>query len=358
MCDTAGKVTAMSRFFVRSLLVIGALFVLACLGQAVPIQFVFFLIAGWIHYLYRVVPHVQVDPMAAATSAVCLILLSAGVHWFASWLYPHIAYSPDAEHARAAPRWRARWTAWLIGGVLLMFIAGLASVGVTHQVGWLLMTPEKLVISAGAREAAWRAQSTNNLKQIGLALYNYHQQHNSFPPAGTFDPRGRPMHGWLAEILPFIEEPDLYGRIDFQIPWNDTRNAAPYQTKLNVYLRPGIDMKKDAAGYALSHYAANAAMLGGNVQRTLQNVSDGTSNTIMAGEVASNFKPWGDPTNWRDLTLGVNQSPNGFGSISPGGANFLFVDGSVHFVRNTIKSHVLKALSTPAGGDEVSLDQY
>jgi prepilin-type processing-associated H-X9-DG protein len=99
-------------------------------------------------------------------------------------------------------------------------------------------------------------------------------------------------------------------------------------------------------------------MLGGNVPRTLQSVSDGASNTITAGEVVSNFKPWGDPTDWRDLTLGINRSAHGFGSVLPGGASFLFVDGSVRFLKNTIDPHVLKALGTPAGGEKVSAEDY
>jgi prepilin-type processing-associated H-X9-DG protein len=142
------------------------------------------------------------------------------------------------------------------------------------------------------------------------------------------------------------------------LPWNDVHNAVPYQTTVTFYLRPGIDREKDVAGYALSHYAANGLMLGGSVSKTLQGVTDGTSNTIMAGEAVNNFKAWGDPTNWRDTSLGINRSPNGFGSPAPGGANFLFVDGSVHFLKNTIDPHVLKALSTPAGGEAVSTDQY
>ena len=309
--------------------------------------------------MYRVVPQVHLDRSATASAAVCLILLTAGVHWFASWLYPLIAYSPDVEHASAAPRWHARWTAWLIGGVLLMFVAGLASVGVTHQVGWLLSTPEKLVIAAGPPwsgiastvDQQPQADRTGTL-QLSSAAHVVPARAEPSTSVGGRCTVGKRRSCRLST------KPIYTAGSTSKFPGTTSRNAAPYQTKLNVYLRPGIDREKDAAGYALTHYAANAAMLGGNVPRSLQNVSDGTSSTIMAGEVVSNFKPWGDPTNWRDLTLGINRSPNGFGSLSPDGANFLFVDGSVHFVRNTIKPQVLKAFSTPAGGEEVPLDQY
>ena len=107
-----------------------------------------------------------------------------------------------------------------------MFVAGLATVGITHQVAWLLLTPEKLVMGGGASEAARRAQSTNNLKQIGLALSVYLQEYNSFPAAVTIDRLGRPLYGWQAMILPFIEQNELHDRIDFGIPWDDTHNAA------------------------------------------------------------------------------------------------------------------------------------
>ena len=82
-------------------------------------------------------------------------------------------------------------------------------------------------------------------------------------------------------------------------------------------------------------------------------ITDGTSNTIYAGEAAGNFKGWGDPANLRDPALGINAGPDGFGSRSPGGANFNLLDGSVRFISDNIDPGVLKALSTPDAGDTV-----
>ena len=86
---------------------------------------------------------------------------------------------------------------------------------------------------------------------------------------------------------------------------------------------------------------------------TFADVKDGSSNTIAAGEVSAGFKAWGDPTNLRDPANGIGGGADQFGSSSPGGANMLFMDGSVKFIPENIDPQVLQALSTPDGGEPV-----
>src|SRR5262249_6692879 len=71
-----------------------------------------------------------------------------------------------------------------------------------------------------AREAARRSQSKNNLKQLGLALHNYHDCFSCFPPGGTFDPAARGHHGWPMLLVPYLEATPLYNQIDFRQPWD------------------------------------------------------------------------------------------------------------------------------------------
>lgn len=331
----------------------GCLFVilLTCLMPVLPLDIVLNLAFGWIAFLARVVPEVKVGWGGVATGVVCLTLLVAGSHRFLGWVYEQTR----GEGEPTVKRWHWRWTGSLVAVIVLMFVAGLATVGVAHQVGWLVTSKEPL---ASFGSAMYRAQSVNNLKQIGLGIHNYHGVHRAYPPGGTFDGQGQPLHGWQTMTLPFQEaQADVYNAINFQIPWDDPRNAKPFQTVLNSLLNPGVrpTQEKDGAGYALSHYAGNARVLGA---RSLSEIKDGASNTIMTGEVPGGFKPWGYPANWRDPALGVNRSPEGFGGPYEGGANFLFADGSVKFLKEGIAPRVLKALSTPDGGEQFSPDEY
>ena len=100
-----------------------------------------------------------------------------------------------------------------------MFVAGIAAVGVTHQLGWLFTSKDRLVVSEG--DAVRRAVSMNNLKQIWLALNQYEGVHRFLPPGATFDRNGYPLHGWQTLILPFMEQSVLFDQIDLALPWND-----------------------------------------------------------------------------------------------------------------------------------------
>jgi prepilin-type processing-associated H-X9-DG protein len=340
----------MSRPFVWSLVTVAVLVLLSCGGLVVPLDVAAALLVGWAFYLARVLPGVTVAWSGVATAAACLVLVSAGSDAMLGWLYGEI-------RGEGAGRWKAKWTASIVSVVLLMFVAGLAAAGVVHQVGWLLTSEGPAFKSTSL--AARRAQSSNNLKQIGLGLAAYEADHGTYPPGGTFDRLGRPLHGWMARILPFLYGSDLHVRIDFSVPWDDPRNREAFQTDMPPYQNPAIDeLRQEGTGFAIGHYAGNVLVIGGDEPRGLGDVPDGLANTIMIGEVAAGFEPWGSPTNWRDPGLGINQSPKGFGSPFPGGANLLFGDGSVHFVRDSVDPRVLDALGTPDGGEEIPRDRY
>src|SRR6056297_1698819 len=91
------------------------------------------------------------------------------------------------------------------------------------------------------RGTARRSACKNNLKQIGLALHNYHDTYGSLPPAYTVDEQGRKLHSWRTLILPFLEEQALYEQIDLSQPWDSPANAAAFETIPIVYRCPEFD---------------------------------------------------------------------------------------------------------------------
>jgi hypothetical protein len=341
----------MSKAFGVTCAAIVVLVLLGCLGLFAPIQLVFFLVFGWVPYLQRVLPQVRIDRAALATAIVCLALLVGGLHRFASWLYGDMQSPTESGHDNNR-RWPLRWTLALVSSVVLMFIAGIAAVGMTHQTGWLLFSRERMVGNSFSALMG-RVHSLNNLKQIGLGLLEYQEKHQTLPPACAIDGVGRPQHGWMAAILPFVKEQELFDRIDFSVPWDDPSNAPAYRTVVTSFSNFQVDRVKNADGYALSYYAGNALVLSGTIPRRTRDFADGAGNTILAGEVITRLKPWGDPINWRDPTLGLNRDPGGFGGRAPGGVTFLMADGSARFIKDSINPRVLAAISTPDGGERI-----
>src|SRR5207253_3651309 len=88
------------------------------------------------------------------------------------------------------------------------------------------------------RESAARAQSSNNLKQLGLALHNYLDFYQSFPPAVVRDADGNPLYSGRVLLLPFMGQENLYRSFDLTQAWDSPRNQAISQMQLSVFRDP------------------------------------------------------------------------------------------------------------------------
>jgi hypothetical protein len=205
-----------------------------------------------------------------------------------------------------------------------------------------------------AREAARRTQCRNNLKQIGLALHNYHDTYKAFPPAYTVDAQGKPLHSWRVLILPFLDQQFLYSQIDLDQAWDSPRNAAFQSQMPALYACPSHASSGTSNG--LTHYAAIVGaqcVFQGEKATPIQDITDGTSNTILVGEVSQATISWMSPTDVSfDTFTGIGDS-GGFSSHHMGGVQVLMGDGAVRFINQNLDQPTLKSLFTRAGNETV-----
>ena len=258
-----------------------------------------------------------------------------------------------------------------------------------------------------AREAARRTQCRNNMHQIGLALHNYHDAHGMFPPGAVKDPGASwaqyPGHGFLAMLLPYMDEAALYNAINFNRPSycansygcsnGDTyANSTVLRSWLSQYQCPSagseglglIDIydcataRGDYAGIIgvqsnkvwADAVATDRGVLMLNGSARMRDIRDGTSNTFAVGEACSEDTSLVWPSYHNSYCLRITtHAPNGtcsapcyswdfLASKHEGGLFMLFADGQVRFISENIDNGTWRALGTIAGNELVDDEDY
>lgn len=309
-----------------------------------------------------------------------------------------------------------------------------------------------------AREAARRAQCTNNLKQLGIALHNYHSSNNGFPVGFLYNanpPTSGPLAGtppfhycWsvLAQMTPYLEQTSVYNAANFNWPFAQgpsggfaiyPANLTVMNTTVNVFLCPSDGTPNPAPPSGPNNYVfctgdgmtstagpndppagtgspagANGAFIA-STPMSMATITDGSSGTVAASECLIGTGPGFSPTPPNPLARGLALTGDSslnmancqaatqwilkgsqwwFGdhrnvlfnnyltpnsafpdcngasyhlpgwkaarSLHPGGANVMYCDGHVGFVKNTVNPATWKALATRNGGEVVSADSY
>ncbi|MCA9074562.1 MAG: DUF1559 domain-containing protein [Planctomycetaceae bacterium] len=264
-----------------------------------------------------------------------------------------------------------------------------------------------------AREAARRTQCRNNLKQIGLALHNYHDIHQMFPPGWIMTDGGIPSAhdgvsgvGWGAMILPQMDQGNVWTQLDANVSIADAANDEFRDNALSIFRCPSdpqpdsweieeegmpgnvladlpianyigvfgteeLDGCENVAGVAPvlpSGQCVGDGTLYHNSSTRIRSITDGTSNTFIVGERKTDvdlgwYSTWvgvvpeGEEAFQRVLGS-IDHVPNhpaahfdDFGSHHVGGAFFVFGDGSVTFISESIDQTVYQALGTIQGGE-------
>jgi Protein of unknown function (DUF1559) len=235
--------------------------------------------------------------------------------------------------------------------------SGLAGWGIFMSVVgivFLLLAPQ-VSHCGGAR----RAQAANNLKQIGLALSSYREDHGRFPPAVVYSPDSRPLYSWRVLILPYLEQKALYDKFDLNEPWDSPHNHELLAQRPSVYDPVGIDVARTLTYFQV--FIGVGTAFEGRKGTTLDDFPDGPERTLLVVEAADPV-PWAKPM---DLPyMAVAQLPplggvfeetyRPFDATRADGFHLLLADTSVRFVRRgTIGEAALRALITRNGNESI-----
>ena len=268
-----------------------------------------------------------------------------------------------------------------------------------------------------ARESARRTQCINNLKQLGLALHHHQDGKKYLPSAATIVPptSEKLVRGLLVDLFPYIEANSLADQLNSTVNFDAPPNSVLGKQRLNFFLCPSHDKVHDENNTGVFWYASHYLGVMGSYRKVqaleqahcgsysldglfipdlsgeqtppqaprgnrLEDVLDGTSNTLAMGERTYHIRTWmrgaerqsAGPTKLcviqaKNIRWPINTEPAVrnytanprtclfndlyFGSKHPGGANFVFADGSVHFLNQRISFRVYEDLATIKGGE-------
>ncbi len=264
-----------------------------------------------------------------------------------------------------------------------------------------------------AREAARRSQCVNNLMQIGVALHNYEGAFEVLPPGVVDEGKGpildRPEgygFGWLVRLTPYMEMKNVYNHFNLSAGLYDETNQTTRARLLASFICPSDDSSKlrndrgvPASNYVGMHHdveapiaADNRGVLFLNSAIRYEDVSDGASNTIFASEKRNDGKDLGWASGTRASLRNAGATPNanddakiqteagpvarstlvgdaaapdavakyvgGISSRHAGGANTLFGDGAVRFMKDSVSAQAYRLLVNRADGEILDASSY
>jgi hypothetical protein len=204
----------------------------------------------------------------------------------------------------------------------------------------------------GVAQRAENAVLRNRLKQLALAMHNYHDVYKQFPPAAIRDAQGRPLLSWRVALLPFLQENNLYQEFHLDEPWDSPHNK-PLVAKMPEVLSPHSATLRAEGKTTFLAPVGKQTIFGPPQGVAIREITDGTSMTILIIDAdEADAVVWTKP---EDLNVdGVDAKQAVFGTRKD--AIFCaFADGSVRHLDPQITSQMVHALLTRNGGEVISL---
>ena len=208
-------------------------------------------------------------------------------------------------------------------------------------------------ITNSVRGAAYRQETTNRLRNLSLAMFNYESAKRRYPTSGT-QVKGKPGLSWRVALLPYLEQNALYRQFKLNEPWDSEHNLKLVEKMPKVFLSAGSNAPKGYTNFQAVVSDEAIIMPVGLRGTRIRDVRDGTSRTLLLVEVDDTEATiWTKPDDYE----WDKQNPTaGLGHIWPGYFMATLADGSVRRVPISIGNDSLNALMTRAGGENYRLE--
>jgi hypothetical protein len=236
-------------------------------------------------------------------------------------------------------------------------------------------------------ETKQRFQAANHLKQIGLAIHNYHDTYKAIPWSGVeypSDPAAPPRMqlSWRVRLLPFLGFQRLYDRFNFDEPWDSVNNRTLIQEMPEIYQSPTRKVKDNKTIYLAVVFPREVVVPADlpqhnnwftafdtvdsegrrpqhdrtrSVRSSFADIGDGLGDTIFVVEANSDQAViWTKPDDWE---LHLDSPKRGLGSLRPGGFMVLMGDGSITFLPNGLDDETVRNLCLSADGNQIKLER-
>jgi hypothetical protein len=253
---------------------------------------------------------------------------------------------PSQPAPTLPPAWKPSGLGRLLGVAVLLACLGMC----------LLLQP---CVQKGTDGEGW-VYSVYNLKQITLALVDYHDVYKKLPPAVVRDKAGRPLYSWRVLLLPFVEQMNLYNEFHLDEPWDSEHNKKLLEKMPPCYSHLGLGDDPPNKTYYQVFVGPGTAFERPGL--TLKDFPDGPANTLLVVE-AREPVPWSKPA---DLAYDPNGPLPPLGGQFGKPIHFLcrevgrrpgfaagFADGTARFLRSDADERDMRALITRNGGEEV-----
>jgi hypothetical protein len=211
----------------------------------------------------------------------------------------------------------------------------------------------KDIVGPAMTQARYRfdwSVASRKLREIGLALHNYHDAKGHFPPAAIADKAGKRLLSWRVAILPYLDQQKLYNEFHLDEPWDSDHNKKLIARMPDVFASTAKLARQGKTSYL--GVAGKSAMFPPDLKPvSIRDVIDGTSNTIWVVDVDdAHTVVWTKPD---DFNYDPKEPSAGLVGHLPRGFACVFVDDSAHFVPQDIDRKTLNALYTRNGREIV-----